>query len=295
MNPLLSKVCLRRLSCLNVPLKTDVYLLLQETPVCVKVVSTAAGPAISPSSPSLSPKSEAQSPGEISTSWVVDSSGFLSPTGPVLKEVLDMVDGDIDGWCNLEAFDLPVDSPSPERHQFRLEASALQELSKNGKGELIPISPGGMTPPSILTHRSRRRIALSPDGNNSMTPKSTPVKILAFSPSQFLNMWTKQDSHDLENPSLTSTPVCSQRPLVSTPLQRDKTPLTQKENSVFVTPNHKAGSVYDPTNADAVQKRHGEIRASAASASDSQPGRRHQRSDPERRWGRLRVLQIHSS
>ncbi|XP_033934995.1 v-myb avian myeloblastosis viral oncogene homolog-like 2b [Pseudochaenichthys georgianus] len=210
-----------------------------ETPVCVKVVSTAAGPAISPSSPSLSPKSEAQSPGEISTSWVVDSSGFLSPTGPVLKEVLDMVDGDIDGWCNLEAFDLPVDSPSPERHQFRLEASALQELSKNGKGELIPISPGGVTPPSILTHRSRRRIALSPDGNNSMTPKSTPVKILAFSPSQFLNMWTKQDSHDLENPSLTSTPVCSQRPLVSTPLQRDKTPLTQKENSVFVTPNHK--------------------------------------------------------
>ncbi|KAK5913132.1 hypothetical protein CesoFtcFv8_002946 [Champsocephalus esox] len=213
--------------------------LLQETPVCVKVVSTAAGPAIFPSSPSLSPKSEAQSPGEISTSWVVDSSGFLSPTGPVLKEVLDMVDGDIDGWCNLEAFDLPVDSPSPERHQFRLEASALQELSKNGKGELIPISPGGVTPPSILTHRSRRRIALSPDGNNSMTPKSTPVKILAFSPSQFLNMWTKQDSHDLENPSLTSTPVCSQRPLVSTPLQRDKTPLTQKENSVFVTPNHK--------------------------------------------------------
>ncbi|KAF3855751.1 hypothetical protein F7725_016474 [Dissostichus mawsoni] len=196
-----------------------------------RIVSTAAGPAISPSSPrqSPSPKSEAQSPGEISTSWVVDSSGFLSPTGPVLKEVLDMVDGDIDGWCNLEAFDLPVDSPSPERHQFRLEGSALQELSKNSKGELIPISPGG----EPQTHR------LVPDGSNSMTPKSTPVKILAFSPSQFLNMWTKQDTHDLENPSLTSTPVCSQRPLVSTPLQRDKTPLTQKENSVFVTPNHK--------------------------------------------------------
>ncbi|KAK5873052.1 hypothetical protein PBY51_013697 [Eleginops maclovinus] len=214
-----------------------------EAPVAasVKVVPVEAGPAIASLSPkqSLSPKSEAQSPGENSTSWVVDSSGFLSPTGPVLKEVLDMVDGDIDGWCNLEAFDLPVDSPSPERHQFRLEGSALQELSKNSKGELIPISPGGITPPSILNHRSRRRIALSPDGNNSMTPKSTPVKNLAFSPSQFLNMWTKQDTHDLENPSLTSTPVCSQRALVGTPLQRDKTPLTQKENSVFVTPNHK--------------------------------------------------------
>ncbi|XP_027859727.1 v-myb avian myeloblastosis viral oncogene homolog-like 2b isoform X3 [Xiphophorus couchianus] len=174
------------------------------------------------------------------TNWVVDSSGFLSPTGPALKEVLDMVDGDLDGWCNLAAFDLPEDSPSPERHQFRLEGSALQELSKGSRGELIPISPGGISPPSILTRRSRRRVTLSPDGAHSMTPKSTPVKILPFSPSQFLNLWTKQDSHDLENPSLTSTPVCSQKVIVTTPLQRDKTPLTQKENSVFVTPNHKS-------------------------------------------------------
>uniref|UniRef100_A0A8C9ZG26 V-myb avian myeloblastosis viral oncogene homolog-like 2b n=1 Tax=Sander lucioperca TaxID=283035 RepID=A0A8C9ZG26_SANLU len=218
---------------------------LQETPVSapIKVEPSEAGPSKAASSPkdSLSPKTEADITGEMNvTSWVVDSSGFLSPTGPALKEVLDMVDGDLDGWCNLAAFDLPEDSPSPERHQFRLEGSALQELSKGNKGELIPISPGGVTPPSILNRRSRRRIALSPDANNSMTPKSTPVKILPFSPSQFLNMWTKQDSHDLENPSLTSTPVCSQKALVTTPLQRDKTPLTQKENSAFVTPNHKS-------------------------------------------------------
>ncbi|XP_059185414.1 v-myb avian myeloblastosis viral oncogene homolog-like 2b [Centropristis striata] len=215
---------------------------LQETPVSAtaKADSSEAGPSKASSSPneSLSPKTETDATGESnSTSWVVDSSGFLSPTGPALKEVLDMVDGDLDGWCNLAAFDLPAESPSPERHQFRLEGSALQELSKGSKGELIPISPGGVTPPSILNRRSRRRIALSPDGSNSMTPKSTPVKILPFSPSQFLNMWTKQDTHDLENPSLTSTPVCSQKAIVTTPLQRDKTPLTQKE---FVTPNHKS-------------------------------------------------------
>uniref|UniRef100_A0A667ZWV9 V-myb avian myeloblastosis viral oncogene homolog-like 2b n=1 Tax=Myripristis murdjan TaxID=586833 RepID=A0A667ZWV9_9TELE len=147
---------------------------------------------------------------------------------------------DIDCWCNLAAFDLPEESQSPERHQFRLEGSALQELSKGSKGELIPISPGGVTPPSILNRKSRRRVSLSPDTSNSMTPKSTPVKILPFSPSQFFNMWTKQDTHDLENPSLTSTPVCSQKAIVTTPLQRDKTPLTQKENSVFITPNHKS-------------------------------------------------------
>uniref|UniRef100_A0A8C5GLU2 V-myb avian myeloblastosis viral oncogene homolog-like 2b n=1 Tax=Gouania willdenowi TaxID=441366 RepID=A0A8C5GLU2_GOUWI len=187
------------------------------------------------------PGAEADATGQISsTSWVVDSSGFLAPTDPVLKEVLDMVDGDLDSWCNIEAFDLPEDSQSPERHLFRLEGSALQELSKGNKGELIPISPGGVTPPSILTRRNRRRINLSPDADHSMTPKSTPVKILPFSPSQFLNMWTKQDSHDLENPSLTSTPVCSQKAIVTTPLQRDKTPLIQKENSVFVTPKRKS-------------------------------------------------------
>ncbi|GAA6233393.1 myb-related protein B isoform X2 [Lates japonicus] len=209
----------------------------------VKCSPSKAGPSKAALSPkdSLSPKTETDTSGEINgTSWVVDSSGFLSPTGPGLKEVLDMVDGDLDGWCNLAAFDLPEDSPSPERHQFRLEGSALQELSKGSKGELIPISPGGVTPPSILNRKSRRRIALSPDASNSMTPKSTPVKILPFSPSQFLNMWTKQDTHDLENPSLTSTPVCSQKAIVTTPLQRDKTPLTQKENSAFVTPNHKS-------------------------------------------------------
>uniref|UniRef100_A0A672F8W4 V-myb avian myeloblastosis viral oncogene homolog-like 2b n=1 Tax=Salarias fasciatus TaxID=181472 RepID=A0A672F8W4_SALFA len=193
---------------------------------------------------SLSPNGDMESDatGDMNmTNWVVDSSGFLSPTGPAMKEVLDMVDGDLDGWCNIVAFDLPEESPSPERHhQFRLEGSALQELSKGSRGELIPISPGGVTPPSILSHRSRRRIALSPETGSSMTPKSTPVKSLPFSPSQFLNMWTKQDSHDLENPSLTSTPVCSQKAIVTTPLQRDKTPLTQKENLVFVTPNHKS-------------------------------------------------------
>lgn len=155
-----------------------------------------------------------------STNWVVDSSGFLSPTGPALKEVLDMVDGvristaadmsskhaerdessplshmqDLDGWCNLAAFDLPEDSPSPERHQFRLEGSALQELSKGSRGELIPISPGGISPPSILTRRSRRRVTLSPDGAHSMTPKSTPVKILPFSPSQ-VSCWLLRVSH----------------------------------------------------------------------------------------------------
>lgn len=44
---------------------------------------------------SLSPRTDTDpTTGELSSSnWVVDGSGFLSPAGPVLKEVLDLVDG----------------------------------------------------------------------------------------------------------------------------------------------------------------------------------------------------------
>ncbi|ETE72631.1 Myb-related protein B, partial [Ophiophagus hannah] len=183
---------------------------------------------------------------------------------------------DPDGWCDLSQFDLPDDlsasnSNSPERQasikpycssqnvtEYRLDGHTISDLSKGSKGELIPISPctdmSFGTPPAVLKRQKKRKISLSPvleSGTSTnlsfldscMTPKSTPVKstpvkTLPFSPSQFLNLWTKQDTFDLENPSLTSTPVCSQKVIVTTPLHRDKTPLLQK-TSVFVTPDQK--------------------------------------------------------
>ncbi|OBS74869.1 hypothetical protein A6R68_14585 [Neotoma lepida] len=146
-------------------------------------------------------------------------------------------------------------TPGPSMTEYRLDGHTISDLSRSSRGELIPISPstevGGSgigTPPSVLKRQKKRRVALSPvtensanlsflDSCNSLTPKSTPVKTLPFSPSQFLNFWNKQDTLELE-PSLTSTPVCSQKVVVTTPLHRDKTPLHQKYPS-FVTPDQK--------------------------------------------------------
>ncbi|XP_012506666.1 PREDICTED: myb-related protein B isoform X2 [Propithecus coquereli] len=147
-------------------------------------------------------------------------------------------------------------APVPNMTEYRLDGHTISDLSRSSRGELIPISPNtevggsGMgTPPSMLKRQKKRRVALSPvtensaslsflDSCNSLTPKSTPVKTLPFSPSQFLNFWNKQDTLELESPSLTSTPVCSQKVVVTTPLHRDKTPLHQK-HAAFVTPDQK--------------------------------------------------------
>ncbi|XP_059837269.1 transcriptional activator Myb isoform X2 [Hypanus sabinus] len=51
----------------------------------------------------------------------------------------------------------------------------------------------------------------------------------------FLNT-SSSDHLEVESPALTSTPVCNQK-IILTPLHRDQTPKTQKENDAFRTPN----------------------------------------------------------
>ncbi|XP_072105634.1 transcriptional activator Myb isoform X8 [Mobula birostris] len=51
----------------------------------------------------------------------------------------------------------------------------------------------------------------------------------------FLNT-SSNDHLEVESPALTSTPVCNQK-IILTPLHRDQTPKTQKENDAFRTPN----------------------------------------------------------
>lgn len=104
--------------------------------------------------------------------------------------------------------------------------------------------------------------------NISNSPRKTPIKTLPFTPSRvnktsfsfftcpnhlcqrafsYYRLWnylthmpclnfsqfcniSGPEHLNLENPALTSTPVCGQRCLLNTPLQRDITPKHQKEN-----------------------------------------------------------------
>ncbi|XP_067904565.1 v-myb avian myeloblastosis viral oncogene homolog-like 2b isoform X2 [Heterodontus francisci] len=207
---------------------------------------------------------------------IVDSGRIFSPqSAPEFSEPLGLIKCDPDAWSDLSCFDLPEDliKQTPDKTtqqtltEYRIDANTISDLSKGAKkGELIPmitspVAGSFSTPPTILRRKKKTKITLSPVNDSSygnsftifesstssnMTPKSTPVKSLPFSPSQFLNFWTKQDNLDLENPSLTSTPVCNQKIIVTAPLQRDYTPKVQKENSVFRTPRSRR-SLLDST------------------------------------------------
>lgn len=137
----------------------------------------------------------------------------------------------------------------------------------NGVTSLTPVNSSKPSQASIGRRRRRERGEPSPLCNRacasfleniSNSPKKTPTKSLPFTPSrvkemcisfpflthpyphrvatisyvcfpQFCNI-SGVDHLTLENPALTSTPVCGQRCLLNTPLQKETTPKHQKEN-----------------------------------------------------------------
>ncbi|XP_076017225.1 myb-related protein A [Genypterus blacodes] len=74
--------------------------------------------------------------------------------------------------------------------------------------------------------------------NVSNSPRKTPIKSQPFTPSRFCNI-SGAEHLNLDNPTLTSTPVCGQRCFLNTPLHKETTPKHQKENDGSRTPKFR--------------------------------------------------------
>nr|XP_021148635.1 myb-related protein A isoform X4 [Columba livia] len=189
-------------------------------------------------------------------------------TIPEFAETLELIESDPVAWSDVTSFELseavasPV-KPAPVklmRIQHNEEAaecpynvsvvldgqkhssiSAEEEAGFPTTSNVTKFS----TPPTILRKKKRLRVGQSPvnelnDGlcNDAINValKHTPVKTLPFSPSQFFNTCSGNEQFNLENPAFTSTPICGQKVLITTPLHKEMTPKDQKENVGFRTP-----------------------------------------------------------
>ncbi|XP_069743364.1 transcriptional activator Myb isoform X2 [Narcine bancroftii] len=199
----------------------------------------------------------------------IHSNGILSPLRSVphsdYTEALQLLDSDPSTWGDLRCLDfLEGEDSTPSKNVtakitvfqhkessvWQCKGYASTSLTKSmacqsSPDSLIPFSPSKFyTPPTILHRKKGGHHNHSFNGDSKCctladfrcsTPKCALVKDLPFSPSQYINT-SSSDQLEVESPALTSTPVCSQK-VVLTPLHRDQTPKAQKENDVFRTPN----------------------------------------------------------
>ncbi|XP_051700490.1 myb-related protein A isoform X7 [Oryctolagus cuniculus] len=200
----------------------------------------------------------------------VEANAVLSSlqTIPEFAETLELIESDPVAWSDVTSFDLSDAAASPVKStpvklmriqhnegamECQFNVSLVLEGKKNscngGDNEAVPLTSPNVakfsTPPTILRKKRRMRVGQSPgselgdgsfnDGGNTAL-KHTPVKTLPFSPSQFFNTCPGNEQLNIENPSFTSTPICGQKVLITTPLQKETTPKDQKENVGFRTP-----------------------------------------------------------
>ncbi|KAG8009445.1 Myb-related protein A [Nibea albiflora] len=160
----------------------------------------------------------------------VEASTVLSTlqTIPEFAETMELIDSDPVAWSDVASFDLS-ESATPPRHDQAGYASLLQERTiDNTMGYTV-------NTPTAVSGRDKNCAAFGLGGVTSLTP------INSSKPSQasiFCNI-SGAEQLNLDNPALTSTPVCGQRCLLNTPLQKETTPKHQKENDGSRTPKFR--------------------------------------------------------
>uniref|UniRef100_A0A3B4YZR9 MYB proto-oncogene like 1 n=1 Tax=Stegastes partitus TaxID=144197 RepID=A0A3B4YZR9_9TELE len=216
----------------------------------------------------------AQLPVSPSKFLAAEASTVLSTlqTIPEFAETMELIDSDPVAWSDVASFDLS-ETATPSRHNQAGYATLLQErtvydsmgytvnppsavsghdrncaqFDPGDVSSLTPINSSKPTQASTGRRRRRERGELSPLcdrtcssflENISNSPKKTPTKSLPFTPSRFCNI-SGTEHLNLDNPALTSTPVCGQRCLLNTPLQKETTPKHQKENDGSRTPKFR--------------------------------------------------------
>ncbi|KAM6445281.1 myb-related protein A [Rhynochetos jubatus] len=200
----------------------------------------------------------------------VETNTILSSlqTIPEFAETLELIESDPVTWSDVTGFELSEAGTSPVKSapvklmriqhnegaaECQYNVSVVLDGKKHsgvsGEEEAVfpatPSLPKFSTPPTILRKKKRLRVGQAPvnelnDGlcNDAINValKHTPVKTLPFSPSQFFNTCSGNEQFNLENPAFTSTPICGQKVLITTPLHKEVTPKDQKENVGYRTP-----------------------------------------------------------
>ncbi|NXU47234.1 MYBA protein, partial [Turnix velox] len=200
----------------------------------------------------------------------VETNTMLSSlqTIPDFADTLELIESDPVVWSDVTGFELSEAVTSPVKPapvklmriqhnegttecQYNVSVVLDGKKHSNTDGEEEAVFP--TTPkltkfsisPTILRKKKRMRVGQLPvnelnDGlcNDAINValKHTPVKTLPFSPSQFFNTCSGNEQFNLENPAFTSTPICGQKVLITTPLHKEMTPKDQKENAGFRTP-----------------------------------------------------------
>ncbi|XP_041106343.1 transcriptional activator Myb-like isoform X6 [Polyodon spathula] len=128
----------------------------------------------------------------------------------------------------------------------RWNATVMADNS-GSRGDNVTISCLGeqqqrTAPPPPLDHGRHPEERASParsmavNQNNGMSPLPELTDTLQLIDS-FFSTSTNQVNLEIDNPSLTSTPVCTQKSMITTPLHQDHVTKPQKENDVFRTSN----------------------------------------------------------